>query len=367
MSDYNSKTYGLNTITYDYIEELCNLILVKEGEQLDFEQYKVFINNFFKTEAFPNGEKQDIRNFAQQRVTAYIESIPSGNPLFVFASDNGYLRYRKDFRNYFDECNLNLTRKGKPKIRFPEQFDYLFDYIQEAIDLHTLYEKFSTKMTGDVVAQAKKEAETASKNAADAAVTAQREAKAAAKKASSKAIKMVLDENRIESEIESKVDTHMGKVTSKVTETSVTILGIFSGIVLTVVSGFFYSSSVLENIAKANISKLVCISSLVGFVCIQLIAILFFFITGISTIKSKEVNKDKEPNKNKKEIKDSKNYSYAKSLHITVSILLIIIMFFFAFIPIPLDEKERDKEDKRKDFHNQTTVTQVTTESTTSS
>jgi len=60
LPNYNSDVYRFNENTYNYIDKLCNLILVKEGEKLDFEQCKKFVDEYFTLDNPPNGEKQDI-------------------------------------------------------------------------------------------------------------------------------------------------------------------------------------------------------------------------------------------------------------------------------------------------------------------
>ena len=67
----------------------------------------------------------------------------------------------------------------------------------------------------------------------------------------------------------------------KTTETSVTILGMFSGIVLTVVAGLFYSASVINNINTADFYRLISTAALVGVVCFDLLALMFHYIERI--------------------------------------------------------------------------------------
>ena len=85
----------------------------------------------------------------------------------------------------------------------------------------------------------------------------------------------------------------MAKISHKVSETSVTILGIFSGIVLAVVAGLFYSSSVLENINASNFYRLLCISALIGLVCLHLFIAMFRFIAVLGEKDIKKLLSDK--------------------------------------------------------------------------
>ena len=92
--------------------------------------------------------------------------------------------------------------------------------------------------------------------------------------------------------VEKEVDDRMKGVSEKISEISVTILGIFAGIVLTVVAGLFYSSSVLESINSADFYKLLCISALVGLVCLHLIVEMFRFIARIGEKSEKKFFSD---------------------------------------------------------------------------
>lgn len=84
------------------------------------------------------------------------------------------------------------------------------------------------------------------------------------------------------SEFSKKVDEEINNVPKKVSENGVTILGVFSGIILAMVGGMFYSAKVLESIASVNALKLVCISSVIGFVCLNLFLMMFYFISKLS-------------------------------------------------------------------------------------
>lgn len=81
------------------------------------------------------------------------------------------------------------------------------------------------------------------------------------------------------------------RLSNKTAETSVTILGIFAGIVLTIVAGLFYSSSVIESINSASIPKLILVASLVGFICINIIAVMFHYIDRFRVNKTTDTKK----------------------------------------------------------------------------
>lgn len=113
----------------------------------------------------------------------------------------------------------------------------------------------------DKVAEATKAAEISAGLAAQKAEQAANEAEKAAKKA-----------------VQSAVKDKMTEITQHTAETSVTVLGIFASIVLTVVTGIVYSSSALENIDTPNFCRLICVLSLVGLICFNLIAIMLRFV-----------------------------------------------------------------------------------------
>lgn len=97
----------------------------------------------------------------------------------------------------------------------------------------------------------------------------------------------------------------------------ITILGIFSSIVLAFVSGITFSSSVLENIANSNVYRTLAVVIILGFIFLNIINILVQFIISIS---SKESTK-------------KKSNTYITYINITLGIifLLIILAWFFDF------------------------------------
>lgn len=235
-------------------------------------------------------DKVNIRAIVQNKITQYIDQCPSTAQLFAFASNNSYHKFCMDFVAHYHKYYYSKEEHHYSSLIFPPEFNIIFDCIQEAIDFHTLYEKFSIKMADDAVERAKKEASDASNKAAIAAKiaakTAQKAASEAANKAIENSIDQVIEAKKIDERITKSVDRQMSRVTSMMSETSITILGIFAAIVLTAVAGLLYSTSVINNLAKADIYKLICIGSFVGMVCIDLISILFYFIEKIKNPES---------------------------------------------------------------------------------
>ena len=303
------------------IDEICNLVLVYE-DHLDIEKGKKYIEKHISTDIQLNVDRYSIRSVVQRKIAFYIEQCPSTIQLFVFASNNNYHIYRKQFNDYYHEYYYSTGRQHSSLV-YPPEIDVIFDCIQEAIDFHTLYEKFSIKMSDEAVQRAIEEASAASREAADAASDAQKAALvaariaqkaagAAADKAVKSAIKQVIDEEKVEKRINDSVDKQMGRVTTRISETSVTILGIFSGIVLTVVAGLFYSSSVLDNINAANFFRLLGAASLVGLVCYHLLVVMFRFIEKFKTVQPENGEESKKTEK-----KDCTNF---------ISIVLVVIL-----------------------------------------
>lgn len=66
---------------------------------------------------------------------------------------------------------------------------------------------------------------------------------------------------------------------------SITILGIFASIVLSFTAGIVFTSSVLQNIDKASPFRLFAITLTIGFVIINIIAILLVYISKIKSVK----------------------------------------------------------------------------------
>ena len=153
--------------------------------------------------------------------------------------------------------------------------------------------KQAEKAVQNATEDAKKQAENAATQAQEAAWSA-KQAKKDAEKAATDA-----------------VQDKMHEVTEHISETSVTILGIFSGIVLTVVAGLFYSSSVLESVAEADIYKLLAIAGMVGFVCISILAVMFYYI-------------EKIRNGNETDNKLSKGHGFVIALDVILVIIIVV-------------------------------------------
>lgn len=65
----------------------------------------------------------------------------------------------------------------------------------------------------------------------------------------------------------------------------VTILGIFASIVLAFTGGMTFSSSVLENIDKASIYRIILVISFLGFIIFNILWMLIHFLRDINEKK----------------------------------------------------------------------------------
>lgn len=101
----------------------------------------------------------------------------------------------------------------------------------------------------------------------------------------------------------------------------ITILGIFSSIVITFVAGISFSSSVLSNIDKASINRL-------SFIMVMLAIFLFNFLHLLLDFIRKINNNPVEPSSNK-------NNSLIGGINVVLFIMLIIILiaWYFGFHP----------------------------------
>lgn len=289
------------------IINFCDTILTQD-DRLDSSNAKTYIKNLNHEERkilnkYSSIEnKQTIRTVVQAELFNYIEvyrSNDDGLSPFDFDSGNEYQKYRQEFITEYRENNSGAD--------LPKVFDYAFDYIKEASEYYRFFEKFYSIRKIEVaktvnekvnlatltaVKQLQEKAEKAAENAAEkAAQIATADAKAQANLAA-EAAKDAANEAKTaaQKQVEYEVKQKMDDVTAKVSETSVTILGIFLGIVLTAVGGLLYSSSVLGNLVSANLYKLIAVSAIVGLVCFNLIALMFRFIERIRG-KNGESNK----------------------------------------------------------------------------
>lgn len=293
------------------ISELCKIILT-DKDCFDSDAVKSYIKKLSEDDiTFISSVKKNDENVINSIlfiiITDYLKSYSvktSGNKQespFVFDSAGNYGRFVEYFKRTYQDII-----GGK----FPFFFICIFAYIQNTSEHFRLFEKFyeirSSETYKTVVSDAKKEANKAvsegisdtlhkaigsiDKSAKEAELRA-KEARFQAESAERQAKKAEQQaQDAAKDAVAIAVDSKMTEVSTKVSENSVTILGIFAGVVLTVVAGLFYSSSVLESVNSANFFRLTSVASLVGLVCYHLIALMF---RSIEKIKSSQIDVSK--------------------------------------------------------------------------
>ena len=268
------------------LETFCDLIFV-DSDHLEFTTFQTFIDNYIDNYAgnniILNKKRHEIYSIVQQKASDYIRKCRNnGIPVFSFASDMNFHLWRSEFENYYQ---MKYLEKFNTNADCPKELSSALECIQEFITLYSMFEEFSVQLTLDATNAAKKEATAAAQEASMSAQCSAQEAKSAAdvaaKNAANLAIRKTLDEKKIDDHAAEAVNRQINKMSSKISEHSVTILGIFSGIVLTVVAGLFYSSSVIDNINSANYFRLISVSAIIGLVCFNMMALLFFFVEKI--------------------------------------------------------------------------------------
>lgn len=310
----NSSGENRNITTL--IKDFCDNILTY-AEFIDPINGERYIKNLKDEEKrllleVSNDEKiEDIRsiviNCIQNYVTSY-SGISSIYTPFAFDNSHNFQDYRKKFiENYKQENNSTM----------PKAFDYAFDCIKDASENFRFFESFfvsrkyeiSIEIDQNLKNSVGEKVNNELQNQIEAAIikaTTQAELAAqTAKESAEKAVKIAVNDK-------------MADINKNVSETSVTILGIFAAIVLTVVAGLFYSSSVISNIVCADTFELISIGSLVGVVCVDLISSLFYFIGKI------------------KELLLSPNF---KKFIIALNIVFLIFVATFGILSFMFEEK----------------------------
>ncbi len=304
----NNQTNNRTETVTSIISEVCKITLT-DKDCFNGNEIKAYIEKLSKTDLTTiNSINKDDESVIQSIIfivitdylKGYSDKILENNRQspFVFDSGGNYQRFVVFFKK---------TYKDIIGGEFPFIFDYIFTYIKNTSEHFLLFEKFydirsketyekvlsdakgmtlrmvNNSVNGfihkaiDTINKSAQDAEAQAKEARFQAESAERDAKKAADNAKD-AAKVA---------VSSAVKSEMVAVSSKASENSVTILGIFAGIVLTIVAGLFYSSSVLENVNTANFFRLTSVASMVGLVCYHLIALMFR-----SVAKIKDPNTD---------------------------------------------------------------------------
>ena len=296
----------------DLISDFCKIVLTKK-DSISEQEAKKYIDSLTSDErsilnSTKNDDDQIYRSIVQMKILRYIQEFQTSGEEpklyqtspFEFDNSGHYVNFQKNFLKTYKDKYENSP--------LPHVFIFIFEYIQNTSDYYRTFEQFYTIRSHDttesllnqtknlMAEEIKKGIEDSTKEAAQEAATeaaqkAATEAKLLAEQAAQNA-EFAAEQAKVaaESAVERAVKDKMTDVSSKISETSVTILGIFSSIVLTVVAGLMYSSSVLQSISTANFFRLVCISLIVGFICFHLISTMFRFIEKIKGIKHEKTS-----------------------------------------------------------------------------
>lgn len=272
----------------DLIIKLCDIILTN-NDNLSREKAKDFILslskedlNLLKVNGFDN--RQKVRELVLISVLMYLSDYRNEgdanktSPFDFVEGGVDYTAYCIDFQEMFRAIH---------GCRLPDPIKYVLNHIQDIADYFRIFDVFfEIKNNQTAEALLKNVEKTVEEKTYE---KAEKIAKTETEKITNKVVQKKVNEA---------ITGKMHTVTEKISETSVTILGIFSGIVLTIVAGLFYSSSVLESVSSTNLHKLFIIATVVGFVCINIIAIMFDYITKIRTggkSETTEIKKSSEP------------------------------------------------------------------------
>ena len=318
----NNGTADSEQTRNNLISKLCDIILVT-GDYPDYNSTRKYIEdlNEFETsllyQSIGENEKISIRSIVNDKLDNYLRKYrrneKSTSP-FEFDSGDAY----KEYRSFFGDV---LKEKTSQSV-LPPIFECVFQCIKESSEHYRLFENFYLIRREDVLDVAQKSAkdialQTTQDAANQAAKDAAQKAEIQAEIAANTAKKATEDaENAAQNAAKIAVDNEMTRVSRTVSEATVTVLGIFAAIILTVVAGLMYSSSMLDNMNTSNYYRLIAVGALVGFVCFNLVAVMLRFIS-----KYRHASKDE-----KKEF--DKNSGYSKMMFFVSCVLLLIFIVF---------------------------------------
>ncbi|MBR4959315.1 MAG: hypothetical protein IKY52_00280 [Clostridia bacterium] len=343
------------------IFDLCETIL-RKADDIDYNAIDQYIMGLENEEISELNIYSDLgyrtftRSIVQRKIFDYVDTYKNDNTgcsPFDFDSALNYQKYVDHFTQTYKAQNNSALP--------PNVFNYVFEYIKEASEHYRFLERFyrvrEEDITNKIEYVMQNVAEDAAKTAAKTAVALSKslanQAVESAEKAASEAetvAKRVAEEKATE-KLNDVVNDKLKLIDKQISETSVAILGIFAGIVLAVVAGLFYSSSVLESINTANFYRLLCFASLVGFVCFHLIVAMFRFIAKIG---GKDTNKF---------------FSDGYVIFVSIVLLGLIIIGFLVQVYNPSEDCLTDSNNSNTDIsisYNEVDTDIDTSESTTS-
>lgn len=254
---------------FDCVEKvvlkLCDSILTK-GDEINKEEFFNYLNQEKVDVLNKNYEnlKPKIDLIVTKKVTDYIQEFePQLSDIkqqikdpFEFVGGGEYIKFCSEIERLFID---------KYKQDIPYALHFALDSVRDVSKTYRVFKSFYDVRSKQTANKVIKDMETSAKKIVDEGVNEKVE----------KFLEIIDDKT-------DEVDEKIKEVPKKVSENGVTILGIFSGITLAMVGGMFYSAKVLENIASTNALKLICISSIIGFVCLNLFLMMFYFISKLS-------------------------------------------------------------------------------------
>jgi len=188
----------------------------------------------------------------------------SNNTISLFGFDSG--TELKEYKEFFEVEYQTILDKAIPEI-----INRAFEAINEISEHYRLFESFYDIRSQEI------------KNSIieDAGKIAKINAEIAFESHGKPFIK-----DFAKTEVENNVKEKMEETVKKLTESNVTLMSIFSAVVITVFGGISFSGSSLEalsQIKKDEIYNLLISCCVVGFVVINLMAVMFMFIERIRT------------------------------------------------------------------------------------
>lgn len=322
----------------ELIISLCDIILV-DRNKIDDKSTENYIKSLTEEErkllrlnSFENAQK--VRTVVLTSITIYLsrfQDSDNSKKMSPFGFAEGAVEYSNfciQFREKYKEIY---------KDEFPVLLKTILIYIQDITDHFRIFTIFYDIRNNEMVDSVINEVQKIGYKVKEDSIVI------ASDVAEEQATSVV--EKIVHKEVNEAIEGKMSDVSLKISETSVTILGIFAGIVLTIVAGLFYSSSVLESVSSTNVHKLILMATVVGFVCINIIAVMFDYITKIKEQKkSTEENSDTNQKSEHWFLKAIKNHLFI----IILNGILIVIMAISSCTykePVPNDIKSNNAQE----------------------
>lgn len=257
MTGLNNKVRDIQEL----IKEFCSIILTTD-DKLNIEKGKQYASSLLNEEiSILNGANtEQCEALVQKQVFDYVRSFKSATSSSPFEFDT------KAGVNEFKASFVKAYKEKNNKNDIPIVLDNAFKYIDEISEHYRIFENFLFIRSQKIIDTTLEQTTSIAKQKAD------------------EAVKMQISSTIVETaknEVSKVVENKMIEITKSTSETSVTILGIFATIVLTVVAGLIYSSSVLSSVASSDFYRLISIASLVGLVCFNLLSSMYVFVERI--------------------------------------------------------------------------------------